>query len=1036
MARGSRFPRKLKAAADPRDCFAELAELGADVPGACAWGTAERGLTVNLGAGFDFGPLLTLGAPVVTAEVGAQLSLGGAQNLMVRLDRAPKSNKLVLSRLTGWSVKAELLVEAKLGIGIPEWAGEAAANFVPVTVPAGPLPALIEENSKANPLTEEQPEPAEPESSLDPVEGAEDRADAGMEAEEKEEEEKEEEAEQEEAPSEDADTIVDLAAVAKAEAALSLRYFIVRDANPCFLDGRGPALDKEMKIFISETGKALLKEEVEEALGPVTADASDTHTAERALEWLKLVPEDKWGDVGRAHIAALEARTQVHKDLELLATKALAALVEAISARYLFRWKEDSAENKLKGFLTSSQYIRTVGSASDKSPSQFELEEATRILDTYDPHATGEAKAAWKKRASLAVELVRQYDDRMNANVGYPKVGHGGMTARIVANLFTPDRSKTQSLLADLRRLKDAGESRLYLPPGTVAGRTQPGGPPSNRDIYDRVMDVLGAAERLKGWTPSPDSEAATTKTVVDHARRWIKQNAGLVTKPPERLWISNRKTVDLLAKVDAVLKNSPSRTELKALRDELDAAKRAERATVKTRAAQIVLENNGDLPAWPLTPGSAALLVELKKLLPTSQNPGMVKKLPADFVQVKEDLQLLMDEAADPQTATKRKQGLCYVSGWTFGGKSEVGASAKAKFRVGLGASELGVHAKAEVSAGFQCERVSFRLQGFEENGTTTLMHTQDVKISRWSAAATAFAAAKVGNKTVAEAEGPNKESGRIRWSAAMARWALPAEGATPASVALLPGSGVTYGRSAGRERFVEKLAALRLANQPSSGDVPPTADKAASQPAKVIAIPYVRRLSRALRVTPMVLARALLEMYPTDDALPEESHETLYFESRWAVAPNTTVKLRKGALDKAWQKFKKALRGRTTEQPPATPELCDLRKVLGGAFRKTANKTRFKLQSIAVRVRMGDDPEESEKTLFQVSWEYVVTATASTVRHTTSRTDTMPDVCTWWNLGKSTRVDRPAPGDAKVELWRSQIREDAVPAAFVVDV
>ena len=104
MARGRQFPRKLKAAADPRDCFERLAALQADVPGARAWGTAERGLTVNLGAGFDFGPLLTFGSPVVTAEVGAQLSVGGAQNLIVMLERMPGSGKLTLRRMTGWSV--------------------------------------------------------------------------------------------------------------------------------------------------------------------------------------------------------------------------------------------------------------------------------------------------------------------------------------------------------------------------------------------------------------------------------------------------------------------------------------------------------------------------------------------------------------------------------------------------------------------------------------------------------------------------------------------------------------------------------------------------------------------------------------------------------------------------------------------------------------------------------------------------------------------------------------------------------------------
>ena len=130
MATKTGIARKLKVGADPRQAFEALAALNRDLPGARAWGSAERGFTVALGAGFDFGPLLTFGAPIITAEVGAALSVGTSSNLVVLLDRNAQ-NQLTLSRLSGYSVILGGMLEAKGGVGIPEKWTETSSMMVP-----------------------------------------------------------------------------------------------------------------------------------------------------------------------------------------------------------------------------------------------------------------------------------------------------------------------------------------------------------------------------------------------------------------------------------------------------------------------------------------------------------------------------------------------------------------------------------------------------------------------------------------------------------------------------------------------------------------------------------------------------------------------------------------------------------------------------------------------------------------------------------------------------------------------------------------
>jgi hypothetical protein len=155
-----KMPRSLKRNANPLNAL-EGPPAEPCLPGVFSAGSCETGWVVTVGAGFDFGPLLTFGAPVVTAEVGAEVE-GAAYNSVVfalvrnpdRVQQTSIDKPLTLLQMTGFRLSGQLILEAKLGIGSSEESGMVFAD-AGASVTTGGVVATINNNSEGNPLADQ-----------------------------------------------------------------------------------------------------------------------------------------------------------------------------------------------------------------------------------------------------------------------------------------------------------------------------------------------------------------------------------------------------------------------------------------------------------------------------------------------------------------------------------------------------------------------------------------------------------------------------------------------------------------------------------------------------------------------------------------------------------------------------------------------------------------------------------------------------------------------------------------------------------------
>lgn len=969
--------RKLKAAADPRAVFRELDAAAQDRPGARAWGMASRGLDVTIGAGFDFGPLLTFGSPAVIAEVGVSVTCSGSTNLSLMLERQA-SGSLQLRRMTGYSVGLTGILEAKVGVGIPEEWGQAATAMVP-DVPTRGLKAKVEEHGKANPLVveeggegEEAEEPAEPpdeksvEDSLDQTAEDEEAAD-------------EPEPPVDDSSADAADKVFDLKAVAQGEVSAGLRYLVVRDPAP--VSGNTlEDLDAAMATFISHSEKAAIKEEAHELLAESTAAADAAKSLAAVAAWLELVPERSRTPECKRLIERVEQQTELSKKLALLTSSALDGLIRRLRERYLLA---DSALRKasdLASFVTTT-VERPEGSERETRcfPNKLEYDRAVALLQRRESSSwkASSDKDAWKQEAR---QLLR----------------------RATSIFGPPDGQHSDWLIQSLKRTQLAGASTNYT---KGVGK----GPGSTRDLHDEVVTVVATANEL-GWQPDTSAADAASKALVKEARRWISANAALVPNPPERKWLRTMSAAGLVDKLNEVVQLNPARTDAAELAIRLTAVKAAERVEVKARAIQILQTHAPtSLPTWG-TPAATVLAEQLQRLITNPPSPRPTGF--GDWAPLLDELKRIKAEKDEKNAPSNPRAGLCYLTLLGTHAAAAASLSAKAVGRFAIGPNELGGHAKASAEVEVRQDWLTARLQGFEEQGTEVVVQTQDVKVRRFVASAKVAATAKVVNKTAHEVE-KGVEVGRVRWSGATARWKLPA--AETKSVELLIGSGLCFGRSAGRERFAKKLAALRLAN-------PLEAD--GSRPAKLKSTAYVRRLATALRVPADTLVECLLDLCPTADDVPSEEHEVLYFESRWTLPKLSAFPVRRPSL------FLSLFRSSETRHtPPTDVQIHDVRKALQRRFKRYP--TQFRLQSIAIRVKVGDEPEESERTLLQVAHEYIVVAQVAVVAKQSSSTTSMPDQLVWWSDPTHRDIEAD-PADTR----RAALLRESVPPLFVVDV
>ena len=1003
MATKTGIARKLKVGADPRQAFEALAALNRDLPGARAWGSAERGFTVALGAGFDFGPLLTFGAPIITAEVGAALSVGTSSNLVVLLDRNAQ-NQLTLSRLSGYSVILGGMLEAKGGVGIPEKWTETSSMMVP-DVPTIGLKGRLEEHTLANPLAPEEPEeeeeeeeePAEETEPLPNDGDVEDRADAALQSLQKDDSTPEDHPASDGAQGaldlrqgrsgtadESADKVLDIHAMGKVEASVGLRYLIVREPSPLRLESMA-AVDAAMAAFISDSQKSALKEEVEAFIAEHTMaeKTAGTQGIDSAVQWMSKVAEakrtDEWARLNERLLAcrslsktSLEALRGKVEELYVLQTepgslKPLKLCSLPNFGLQIKKWRRDSAL-----FPTHDQFVQAQACQADYAKN-FQNNQGV----------DSNTKETWKKNTR-----------------GLLKSTFGELTT-------------SAELAAALKRTITAGECSWYDP--------YPSAPmPGARPLYDQITELGEHIDGLKkdGLQFTGDdsaiktSIATVTSQVLKDFRGFLKKNGNLVSEPPTPKRFGNRSTADLVAKLQEIGRNNPALAAGE-YAELLTKLKSSEKDELKNRAvAMLVSAGQADkLPAWPRKPATKDLttkLTDLAKQKPPKVKSEEVNKLIEELNQLAAETEQAAQTAADPASQ------LTYISLLGFSGGGGASAVAKAKLRFALGVNELGVHAKAGAQMEGRAEAINVRTQGYtDDKNDQKTVRTQDVKIRRWAFTAEAAAEAKAGNKTVGEASTGIKESGRIRWSGATGYWTFPPT--SQDTVELKMGSGVCFGRSAGRERFSSKMEDLRKANPgPKPGNAP---------------TPYVTRLAQALRVNEKLLTRCLLQLFPTtDDESTLADQDVLYFESRWSVSGNGQFKLRGPGSPSLVQKLREKL-GVKTPLPPPPTEINDLRKALVPAFSR--NKKNFRLQSIAIRVKLGDEPEEKEKTLFQFAHEYIVVATAAVTSREATRTAAMPDALVWWSNPKFRRIETGDSPAAKEKLY-----QQAVPPLFLLDV
>jgi hypothetical protein len=489
MATKTGIARKLKVGADPRQAFEALAALNRDLPGARAWGSAERGFTVALGAGFDFGPLLTFGAPIITAEVGAALSVGTSSNLVVLLDRNAQ-NQLTLSRLSGYSVILGGMLEAKGGVGIPEKWTETSSMMVP-DVPTIGLKGRLEEHTLANPLAPEEPEeeeeeeeePAEETEPLPNDGDVEDSADAALQSLQKDDSTPEDHPASDGAQGaldlrqgrsgtadESADKVLDIHAMGKVEASVGLRYLIVREPSPLRLESMA-AVDAAMAAFISDSQKAALKEEVEEFIAEHTmaATTAGTQGIDSAVQWMSKIAQEKrtpdWTPLNARLLACqslsiptLGALRDKVKKLYVLQTNPAPLQLSALKdfGLQIKKWRRDSAL-----FPTHDQFVQAQACQADYAKNF----QNNQWVDS-------NTKETWKKNTR-----------------GLLKSTFGELTT-------------SAELAAALKRTITAGECSWYDP--------YPSAPmPGARPLYDQITEL---GEHIDGLKKSPATTAPSKR--------------------------------------------------------------------------------------------------------------------------------------------------------------------------------------------------------------------------------------------------------------------------------------------------------------------------------------------------------------------------------------------------------------------------------------------------------------------------------------------------------------------------------------------
>lgn len=932
-----KFPAHLKEAANPLDTFSTLAELEQELPGAASTGYCEQGLEVTLGAGFDFGPLLTFGAPVVTAEVGAEVGGTSTDCLLLALVHQPSvvgdsvvDRPLMLAQLSGARLAVTAKLTATVGVGV-ETTMFSEYNKTLATVGAARTAAAAKLRVVQEPTSDA---PADPTTDTDEQPDVED-----VEA---------------ETPDE-SDIAVGLVAtaMASAEASVAYSYMLLREPNP---QRYASASDKDLVELLSVTLSGDTKEQHKARavalLAGATVDLSkDKKTVDLLANLEKLKPQfERDPALERKREACINALTSAQANKKRLETAEEAG-------PFLDRFAD----------LTGLEDLRSDdGLKHDVAP---KLVRVIQLLRGGGLFPTNEVEQLAERLLELETQYTPSWEKSTLGVLGISGIKSATPKSKLFGGY------EHNELVRCLKKVIEVARQVPKLLTQATA-----------------IQDALDAR-------PNP-AEVANAKK---QASAFIQKYGAGANFDPGRPWFGGRipaakLTAQLQAAVDSRALSAKEEAEAKALIADLRRVSRYEQRKVKEAAIAYLAgkPQHSRLPSFG-TP-SRTLLIECLSPYGT-QDPKAVQLSEAldELNQTEEDTALTEDE--------KKYAHLTYLCARS----PRVTAGGEIRARVGVGVTAAGeslsAGASAQAGARIEASRARTRLQTFfpYKPNQQPVVQTQDVKVTTWSAAAEVGVSANAGERSAAA--GTIAEFGGLQWQAATLRWTYPKRPDQAKAVKSLPGSGLSFGRSVKRERFLKKVEAIT---------------------SKTSVTPYMRRLAKALRVNVETVRAFLADTFGRKDfrdglTFGDET-EVLLIEATFALTPGAPFGVGGATLENLKKLFRSGI-------PVAAPKLdvedtrAPMKKLLGvtGAFT---------LQSISVRYRVGEETDRS-RVLFELSHSYVVVATANVTRVQKANTNGLVEVLTWWPDEERRRID-----EGLDEAARKALRSNSVPPTILVSL